>query len=155
MTERLKNLLAFVNPFGLIVDGIYKNYPSTMDAYLDIMVKLFKWAPKGYIDIPLFMYEFQGVELFDAVGLCRKRKEIMCFDLLGCDQAACDDMETLLRRLIEVTGCAFNEQCFLAARVQFIQMGAKMKANMEIQKLLKEQENNGEIENKTSERDSE
>lgn len=155
MTERLKNLLATVNPFGLMVDGAYKNYTSTIDAYIDVMVQLFKWAPKGYIDIPLFMCEFQGVDLFDAVTICHKRKEIMWFDLLGCDQTSCDEMETLLRRLIEVTGCEFNEQCFLAARVQFIQIGAKIKANMEIQKLLKERENGNEKGEETSEGDKE
>ena len=151
MIERLKTLLEAVNPFGLVVGDAYINYTSTIDAYIDVMVKLFKWAPQGYIDIPLFMVEFQGVDLWDAINICHKRREIMWFDLLGCDQASCDEMETLLRRLIEVTGCEFNEQCFLAARVQFIQIGAKIKANMEIQKLLKEQENGDEKGEKTSE----
>lgn len=141
VNDRLRDLLAFVNPFGLIVDGIYKNYPSVIDAYIDMMMKLYKWAPKGYVDIPLFMYEYQEIPLFDAVNLCRKRSEVVMINFLETTNEACDDLENLLRRLMEVTGVEFNPQCYLAARSRFIPMAVKAKANEEIEQLIKEQEN--------------
>lgn len=153
MNDRLRDLLAYVNPFGLIIDGVYKNYPSCMDAYIDIMMKLYKWAPEGYIDIPLFMAEFQEVRLFDAAGLCRKRPEVIIINFLETTNEACDDLENLLRRLIEVTGVEFNPQCYLAARARFIPMAVRVKANLEIEQLIKEQEN-GQKESGTTEGDS-
>lgn len=151
--DKLRALLAYVNPFGLIVDGIYKNYPSCMDAYIDIMMKLFKWAPEGYVDIPLFMCEFQEIPLFDAVRILHKRPEVIMINFLETTNEACDDLESLLRILMEVTGCEFNPQCFLAARARFIPMAVKVKANLEIEQMIKEQEN-GKKENNTPQGDS-
>jgi hypothetical protein len=118
--DRLRMLLSAVNPFGVIVDGFYRSYPSLTDAYTDLMIKLYRWAPGGYIDIPLFMVDYQGLDLVEARDLCHRRSEVVMIDWQGSEDTARDELEALLRRLMEVTGCEFNRQCFLAARERFM-----------------------------------
>lgn len=101
-------LLQEVNPFGIVEVDAYKRYNTQVDAYNDLFTILWNYFPRGYIDIPLFMVTFQGVDYLDALRLCPK-DDIVRIPIQDIEAEGRYEMfETLCKRLLKVTGCEFN-----------------------------------------------
>lgn len=112
MAKKQSNLLHLllqeVNPFGIVEGDAYKRYNTQVDAYNDLFTILWNYFPRGWIDIPLFMVTFQGVEYLDAMRLCPK-DDILRIPIQDIEAEGRYEMfENLCKRLLKVTGCEFN-----------------------------------------------
>lgn len=125
--RKLSKLLSTYNPFGVVEGNDYISYPTTRDAYVDIMMRISNLAPMGYVDIPLVMAIFQGVPVYAGIQKCRFRPEIIRIPADETNGEVMDVWEELLKRLLEVTNIQLQKDVFYAAWVEFIQL--KMKQN--------------------------
>lgn len=157
--KRLSALLALVNPFGVIEQGVYTRYMSQRDAYVDIMMKVSTLCPKGYIDIPMVFCTFMGVSMVRAIDLCKRRDyEIMYIDMSASPSDSMDKWRQLLKVLLRNTCIAFDEKIFYAAWPEFIHMRMKQDSLNKVIKQKQEQyydEQNDSENGEDSEGDSE
>lgn len=104
----LHRLLQEVNPFGIVEGKAYKRYNTQVDAYNDLFMILWNYYPRGWIDLPLFMTTFQGIDLIDAMRLCLN-EEIVRIPIQDIEAEGRYEMfENLCKRLLKVTGCDFD-----------------------------------------------
>jgi hypothetical protein len=136
---KLQALLDNVNPFGFSANGVLKTYASKKDAYVDMMMQVAKMCPAGYIDIPLIMEVLQEIKCTDAVRLCKRRSEIVRISIDGVTGEATEQWEALCRRLLEVTNCEFDKECFIVARAEFVLLWAKSQTLKHIENEIEKQ----------------
>lgn len=145
--KRLRELLQVTNPFGVVKGDSYISYPTTLDAYVDVMMRIAEIAPEGYMDIPMIMHIVQGIALYRSIECLHKRPEIVRIPI---DDVSVENTEAwiaLLKTMLEVTGCEFSVNKFIPARVTFLQMWAQKKMQQKITKEIEsydnEKDNNG------------
>lgn len=123
--DKLKALLALVNPFGIIKGDQYVKYDSEKDAYLDVMITMKLFFPRGYVDVPLFMNFFQGIEIQRGVMMCGAKGELWHLDFTDNDTSP-DKWRDLLQLLLKVTGIEFKNNVFVAAYIEFMRYGISL-----------------------------
>lgn len=126
--QRLSKLLCILNPFGIVEDGDYVHYPTTKDAYLDVMLKIATICHEGFVDIVLLMALLQDVPIVKGERLCKFRSEYMKLSLDDIADDNLDNWIALLKRLLEVTGVEFDQPKFFAALGEYINIRMKQKA---------------------------
>ena len=130
--RRISQLLQKYNPFGIVEKGKYVSYPSTCDAYVDMMMRIANVAPQGYIDIPLIQGLFQDVPVLKAIEMLHRAPEIIYIPMDDATSEVMDKWKDLLKRLLIYTGVEFKQQVFYAAWPEFIQLRLKRQASGEI-----------------------
>lgn len=147
-SKRLRELLQVTNPFGIVKDDCYVTYPTTMDAYVDVMMRIAEIAPEGYMDIPMIMTIVQGIALYRSIECLHKRPEIVRIPIDDVSVENTDAWIALLKTMLEVTGCEFCENTFYPARLKFLQMWMQKKFQKRITKEIEsydnEKDNNSE-----------
>ena len=104
-----------LNPFGA-VDGngrpILFNAPR--EAYLHLFRSLRSEFPRGYVDLVLFSLAYQKLKKFQSANIIGK-KEYAIIEWGGNSQQRETVLKAVCMKLLEVTGCQFDEQAFRAA----------------------------------------
>lgn len=104
-----------LNPLGVIcTDGDLEIFESTTDCYYHTIIQLWDFAPRGWIDMPLFVSEVQRIPLSVARQACRYKTyaKILWSDKLGKRDVS---IEFVLRSLSANTGCEFKPAYFREA----------------------------------------
>ena len=87
-------------------------YANSIQAYQGVICKLFANFPRGYIDLPLFMHDEQGVAICDAKRLC-KRKELYYLPIYDIEAPyRKEKLRAILTTLLQVSGLDFDEASF-------------------------------------------
>lgn len=150
INKKIQALLQVHNPFGISEKGEFKCYYTTLEAYVDVMMRIADIAPQGYIDVPLIMSMVQEVALIRSLDSLHRRPEILKIDIESGDETATNAWRSLLERMLEITGCTFSESTFFAARIQFLQLYMKKKTANGIQDYLNKFNHGKENENSES-----
>ena len=113
--EQAKQIMETINPLGLYDSNkrltIYK---SAVECYTDCLTTLFLSAPRGYIDIALFMLKHQLVPLHVAVEYC-KHQEYAIVNWEAANSARTYTLKKLIMILLKVTDIEFSENAFKGA----------------------------------------
>lgn len=105
-------LLQEVNPFGIIEKGGYNRYNTQVDAYNDLFMILWNYFPRGWIDVPLFMVTFQGIDYIEAQRLC-VRDDIVRIPISDIEaEGRLEMLIELCKKLLKVTDCDFDINAF-------------------------------------------
>lgn len=133
--EIVMNLMYNHAPFGIYDDlGMkVKMYPNAKEAYKDALMYLWIEFPLGYIDMPLFIYEYQQVPIRDAERRCINR-ELFHIDLANIeDKKRVQQLRDVFAVLLRQTGCEFDENSFQGGLFEFNKwlINAKVKERLE------------------------
>lgn len=118
---KMREVLQKANPFLILEKGTEtpEAYATDVDAYYDVLLRLFAAFPRGYTDLPLFLHDNMGMNINDAELVCGQR-QIFNFPLYDIDfPDRKDKLREMLCVLLKLTGCKFNEQAFNTALTRF------------------------------------
>lgn len=104
-----------LNPLGVMgTQGDLEIFEGTADCYYHTIIQLWDFAPRGWIDMPLFVSEVQRVPLSVARQACRYKtySKVQWNDKLGKRDIT---IEFVLRSLSANTGCIFAPAYFREA----------------------------------------
>lgn len=120
-TQMIDNLVYYHAPLGIYqLDGdSIQVYDNPKDAYLDVLQRLNREFPKGYMDIAWFACEHQHISLRQAERNCINGEYfyIRLFDIENKERV--EKMRLVLSILLKATGCKFDENSFKAALYEF------------------------------------
>lgn len=113
--EQAKQIMETVNPLGLCdSNGRLIIFRSAADCYCYCLSTLFYSAPRGWIDIPLFMLKNQHIKVWKSKEYCGHIEyAIINWE---CKTASRDYViKKLLIVLLKVTGIEFSENAYKCA----------------------------------------
>lgn len=153
---KMRGVLQKANPFLILERGTEtpETYATDVDAYYDVLIRLFSAFPRGYMDLPLFLYDNMGMNINDAELMCGQRQifELPLYDIDFPDRK--DKLREALCVLLKLTGCKFNEQAFTTALTRFdvTSIHSNFKERIENGEIFKFLDNDGneETSNNTS-----
>lgn len=118
--SKYREIMAKVNPFGLTTpDGKLLHYDNAVEAYYEMMLKIFSMCPRGYIDLPLIMHTYQREGINDAVRYCRHKEIYLLKNWDISDDVTVNSLREVLSLMLEVTGVPFNENAFQGGLYKF------------------------------------
>ena len=109
------------NPFLLKnhVGGYVECYESAKVAYFQVLYLLLVEFPRGFIDLPYFVFKYMGVSIRDAERMFKKY-DLFYFDFVDTEnQQRKDKLRELLGALLLYSKCAFDESAFSEALYDF------------------------------------
>lgn len=118
---KMREVLQKANPFLILEKGTEtpEAYATDVDAYYDVLLRLFAAFPRGYMDLPLFLHDNMGMNINDAELMCGQRQifQLPLYDIDFPNRK--DKLREALCVLLKLTGCKFNEQAFASALTRF------------------------------------
>ena len=140
--SRYREIMAKVNPFGLLTpDGNLLHYDNAVEAYYEMMLKIFSMCPRGYIDLPLIMHTYQREGINDAVRYCRHKEIFLLKNWDISDDVTVNSLREVLSLMLEVTGVPFNENAFQGGLYKFSVFFVQNKLDESTPKNMVEQKN--------------
>lgn len=140
--NKYREIMARVNPFALLTpDGNLLQYDNAIEAYYELMLKIFGMCPRGYIDLPLIMHTFQHERINDAVRYCRRKEIFLLKNWDTSDNVTVNSLREVLSLMLEVTGVPFDENAFQGALYKFSVFFVQNKLDESTPKNMVEQKN--------------
>lgn len=115
-----REVLETCNPLGVIdCNGRVKLFSSPVACYEHVITELYKFAPRGWVDIPLFIQKVQRIRIADAKVYCKRFKYAL-IDWSGGEHYGVrgnleERVKGVLITLLRRTGCDFSEDAFRKA----------------------------------------
>lgn len=105
-----------INPFMIRTEtGAMIHYKNSNEAYRCCLNAIYKEFPGGFIDIALFMMKYQRLSPATAYSILKSREYcyIRLSELNGSEEK--EKLRYVLRLLLSVSGCRFDDAAFWAA----------------------------------------
>lgn len=114
--EIIKMALQDINPFMIRTEtGAMVRYKNSNEAYRCCLNAIYKEFPAGFVDIALFMMKYQRLSpaTVNSILTSREYCYIRLSELNGSEEK--EKLRYLLRLLLSVSGCRFDDVAFWTA----------------------------------------
>jgi len=115
LMKQMNELLANRSPFGIQTEGRLLTYERAEQAYYEALMLLWSEFPRGFIDMPLFMWKYQGLTITEARQLCHHKEYALCRIWDVDDKERRTLLRQILQVLLRVTEVDFDETAYQTA----------------------------------------
>ena len=115
LKKQVNELLASRSPFGIQAEGRLLTYERAGQAYYEALMLLWSEFPRGFIDVPLFMWKHQGLSITEARQVCHHREYCLCRIWDVDDKDRRNQLRQVLQVLLRVTDVDFDEEAYQTA----------------------------------------
>ncbi len=115
LKKQVNEMLAKSSPFGILTEGRLLTYERVEQAYYEVLMLLWSEFPRGFIDMPLFMWKYQGLTITEARQLCHHKEYALCRIWDADDKERRTLLRQILQVLLRVTEVDFDETAYQTA----------------------------------------